>query len=118
MSDFFLIWNEEFFYSEIIPNYETIFLWFQMENKKVRVYYPIDASNVVKMTVIRRVQSIVRSGYFHPSGKRVGQGYEIEIVELAHILFSVTNVKSEPKLNVLASSSSNLVVNDKIFEVS
>lgn len=99
MADFFLVWNEDFYYSDIIPNYETTFLWFKLSENKIRVYFPHDATNVSKMTVNRRVQSISRSGYFHPSGERVVTGFEIEVVE-EYEQFHEERFKAESKDNI------------------
>ena len=100
MSDFFLVWQKgEFVYSDIIPNYQAIFLWFQPSKNKIRVHFPYDASNVLKMTVNRRVQSMSRSGYFHPSGERVGTGFEIEVVE-EYDKFHEERFKAESKDNI------------------
>ena len=80
-NDFFLIFTDEFHYSDIIPNYKTLFLWFKPEQKRLRIYYPIETTNVVKLNIERRVKSIIRTGYIHPSGVRIGIGYEIETVD-------------------------------------
>ncbi len=81
LNDFFLIFTDEFYYSDIIPNYKTLFCWFKPEEKRIRIYYPMDTTNVTRLNVDRRVKSIIRTGYIHPSGIRVGMGYEIESVE-------------------------------------
>ena len=81
LNDFFLIFTDEFHYSDIIPNYKTLFVWFKPEEKRLRIYYPMDTSNVTRLNVERRVKSIVRTGYIHPNGIRVGIGFEIESVE-------------------------------------
>lgn len=98
-ADFFLIWNDEFIYSEIIPNYETLFLWIRPSESKIRVYYPMYAKNITKLNVNRRVQSIIRTGYFHPTGIRVGLGFEIEHVE-QYEQFHEEKVITENKQNV------------------
>ena len=81
LNDFFLIFTDEFHYSDIIPNYKTLFLWFKPEEKKIRMYFPMDITNVTRLNVDRRVQSVIRTGYIHPSGIRVGLGFTIETVE-------------------------------------
>lgn len=81
LNDFFLIFTDEFHYSDIIPNYKTLFVWFKPNENRIRIYYPMDASNVLKLNVDRRVKSIIRTGYIHPSGIRVGIGFEVETVE-------------------------------------
>ena len=81
MQDFFLIFTDEFHYSDIIPNYKTLFVWFKPEEKKLRIYYPMETTNVLKLNIERRVKSIIRTGYIHPSGVRVGIDFEVESVE-------------------------------------
>ena len=81
LNDFFLIFTDEFYYSDIIPNYKTLFVWFKPEEKRIRIYFPMETTNVLKLNIDRRVQSIIRTGYIHPSGVRVGIGYEIETVD-------------------------------------
>lgn len=81
LNDFFLIYTNEFHYADIIPNYKTLFCWFKPSENKVRIYYPLETSNVTRLNVNRRVQSIIRTGYIHPSGIRVGIKFSIEEID-------------------------------------